>query len=187
MFKISASGCHLIYVYCIHRLRRLGFPLNILLGVFNALFMSTVSYCITLWWSPSLSKIIQVSQNNGIRALCGLPPRTSVSSLYGKLKILKIDHLYVYKVACMAFLAVHKCLPTPLTCNVRPFIVERRLRYLDIEPPTVFFARGVPLNSMALIWNQIPLNIREETKYSKFKSLVKKLLLHDNYVKFRLS
>lgn len=88
---------HLHFPFCLLRLRRLGFSRPLLLRVFEALLVSSSSYCVSVW--GAVSETLRVADKNCLRADYGLQPRTSVSDLYLLSKLLKPSQSYVFRVS----------------------------------------------------------------------------------------
>ena len=118
--------------FCIHRLRRLGFARSLLLSVFRQLFLSTFTYCISVWGSAALSLIssLRICQKNAFRAVIVLPARSSVSARL-RTVALNVSELYRYRMACIAFLSFHRR-ASSLTISRRPSFSARRHTELNL-------------------------------------------------------
>jgi hypothetical protein len=77
------------------------FPQTILLQLYYALVHSLLIYGNIIWAStyPSYLQKLKVLQNRAVRAVSGSHYRDSISPIYAKLKILKIEDLHYYEIA----------------------------------------------------------------------------------------
>ena len=108
------------FTYCLHRLRRIGFPRSVLLKAYSALIDSSLLYCIPVWYSLSKAedhRKIQIAQNNALRAVLGLKPRSSITHHFARLGLSDVKRLFVYRTACLANLSVHDRLTPPLSTD----------------------------------------------------------------------
>jgi hypothetical protein len=141
--------------------------------LYNSMIQSHLSYCVEVYGSAgsSLLNKVQRAQNKAIKALFHLPKIISSSSMYSKLEIQRIKHLYKSRSSIM----IHKLLKeqkigTTLNIHKNLFTQNPLLSHkyrtrgknsfkLHYHRPS--HTRGIIFNLM-LIWNSLPPNIKEK-------------------------
>ena len=91
-------------------------PQNILPQVYYALFHSHLNYCSQVWGQQTSLAInrISVLQNNALRLISFANPRTSASSLFKNLGVLRFKELITVLNTCFVRDLYHGALPEPL-------------------------------------------------------------------------
>ena len=140
--------------------------------VFKQLFLSTLTYCISLWGSapPNLLACLQIYQKNAFRAVLGLASRASVSPRL-RYTSLDVSELYRYRLACIPFLSYHSELLFTLIVPHRTAVSARRDKQFDLTVPSFHseLVRLYPLCQIALTWISLPPALKLITLCNGFK------------------
>lgn len=163
------------------RLRREGLPLAALVTCYKALFVPVITYGILSWGSAFQAHIrmLQVIQRGALRAVFGLPRHASVVELMLKHRILGLNQLYIFRVACTVYMQ--------LSSEARPSITPKLHRRTPSEYPirnyhptdvvTAFerveYCVRSPRCQHAKIWNSLPISIRTLKTIHKFRASVR--------------
>ena len=87
-------------------------PTNVLLLAYFAIFHSHLQYCCQIWGQPStLINRIKVLQNHAIRLMSFAPPRTSPSTLFVNLNILKFSDIVLLQNIALLHNLFHNKMP----------------------------------------------------------------------------
>jgi len=165
------------------RLRRIGFPRDLLVRIYRSLTESSLLYCLCVWGTAGTSHLeaVRVAQKNALRAIFGLGPFSSVANIRSRYRLMSLDQLIDWRLYLLAYKSCHQQLPSHLTSSFRtpsPFNlrVNSQLDLVSIFSPTEFVRRS-PLYRMITIWNSLPLEIRASPSLSCFNRKVRYHLL----------
>ena len=177
--------------------------------IYHSLVESYVNYGILVWCSelsknltqdydmnhiPQNLQSINVALNKIMRAIFGLPKfnkktkmYTESSPLYKKLTVLKLQDLYYYNLCILAHDYFYN---TDFPVEIRDRIklhntsTEHNTRNAELNlkypVPNKLNTYRKPTISSAIIWNKIPLTIKQCKSKKKFKNLLKKYFI-DKY------
>ena len=169
-------------LYAIYKLRPYT-TINTLKLVYNALAYPHIQYCLAVWGGAPKTTLLPLirKQKNIVRAMLFKPYTTHSSPLFLKLKLLKLDELYNFKLG----LIMHNKIK--IENNIQsnfPLISSVHSYSTRSNNGTNFYISTVQSNlgktafsySGPRVWNTIPLDIRESSAY-QFKYLYKNNLL----------
>ena len=121
--------------------------------------------------------------NDCLRAISGRSRRLSVSDLYGSFGILKVESLFMERVATLVYKWSKGLLPpgTGLAwkfreVNVKSLRSDRSLDVVTARSGPLYVLQGAH-NSGAVVWNALPVVIRSLGSLASFKRALKKHLL----------
>jgi len=120
---------------------------------------------------------MQKLQNNAMRLIYNVPPRTSVTEKYEELEILRVDQCVVFKI----LLFVHKIFADKMSTCIKDLVEidSSPNRLLVVKYFMSSYARKSFSFSAPRYWNKLPINIRLEDNIDKFKKLSKKCILEN--------
>ena len=162
-------------------------PEDSLRTLIAALVFSKLDYCNALYngiGSNEISKL-QAVQNAAVRLVSGgyKYDRKPISHRFNELHWLKIRERIVFKVC----LLVHKCLwtvaPQSLKCML--VISNTRTYYLAEKKFNMVHGERAFSRSGPKLWNNLPLNIRQEKQTVRFKKLLKSYLMTESHNFYR--
>ena len=135
-------------------------PFEILLNVYNSLVQPHFDYCNVVWGncSKNLSSKLQKLQNRAARVLTFSNYDCSTSELFQNLKWSKLVHQRAVSKAIMMHSIVNNTAPEYLT--------SRFVRRCDLT--TEFYKRSLSYSG-SVLWNGLPLEVRQLTSPSIFK------------------
>ena len=145
----------------------------------NSLLLPYINYCSLIWASTYASylKPLYVLQKKAVRVITFSPPRTPSKPLFSKQNILSLYSIYKFHVPCFVFSHFNSLLPTPVSS-----ILHFNCEYLDymtrshFNPHKTCHKYQFAITWQApIIWNDIPLTVRNNLTVSNFK---KKLRLY---------
>ena len=155
------------------------------LHLYNALILPHLSYAIAVWGSASKCFInkLEITQKRIIRLISGARYDQHTSPLFKKLKILKLNDLYELELIKLIHEHEYGTLPHSLQ-NSLPKITTihsyntrtNRNLYIpckntEISKKASVFQRG------ALLWNALPVDIKQEKVLHEFVSKYKNLVI----------
>ena len=84
-----------------------------LLSLYKSLILPYASYCIHVWGKAydTHLKHVLVLQNNAVRIIAGVPPRTIADNLYLELDILPVKKIFVHAISIFMYKYVNGMLP----------------------------------------------------------------------------
>ena len=167
------------------RLRVLGFilPFAILLNVYNSLVQPHFDYCNVVWGncSKNLSSKLQKLQNRAARVLTFSNYDCSTSELFQNLKWSKLVHQRTVSKAMMMHSIVNNTAPEYLTsrffrrCDLTSYnLRENEYKLAVPQPRTRFYKRSLSYRG-SVLWNSLPLEVRQLTSPSIFKEKKKEI------------
>jgi len=162
---------------------------NALKTIYNSMILPHLSYGIAAWGGTfdKATKRIKVQQKKAIRMITKARAMEHTEPRLKKLKILKLVDLYKYHVGNL----VYDCLNDHAPQLMNTLFTKRsktrttQTRGEQDKPNNVQFIKG-KVSSMkrsfpcrgAEVWNDLPVEIQAILKKSKFKSALKKHLIH---------
>ena len=142
---------------------------NVLLMVYNALFLSVVDYCCTVWGSTSktnLQKLYKLQKRAG-RVILGVDTPVSSRIVFTSLHWLPIDFRITYFTAVMTFKALHNLSSSYLCHLFRPLTEMHHLNTRNTSHGNLYtpsFRTAMGQRSFAYrvvkIWNAVPSSAR---------------------------
>ncbi len=162
-------------------------PLNTLLCLYNALFLSFLQYGITVWGSTCTTYIDPIFklQKKVVRAISFESSNSHSSPIFKDLKILKLSDVFHLKLLTFVYESIHKISPSCfhnffcLSSYVHQYSTRQASRgnlYLN-QKNTVRYG----LNSLgylgAKLWNELPDHIRSAKTKNMFKTKLKSHLI----------
>ncbi len=164
-------------------------PLDTLICLYNALFLSFLQYGITVWGSTCTTYIDPIFklQKKVVRAISFEPYNSHSSPIFKDLKILKLSDIFHLKLLTFVYESIHKMSPSCfhnlfcLSLYVHQYSTRQASRgniYLT-QKNTVRYG----LNSLgylgAKLWNELPDDIRTAKSKALFKSKLKTHLINN--------
>ena len=158
---------------------------NVLLLIYNALFLSVIDYCCTVWGNTSktnLQKLYKLQKRAG-RVILGVDSTFSSRTVLISLNWLPIDFRITYFTAVMTYKALNNLAPSYL-CNLfRPLIDMHDLNTRSTSDGNLYiptFRTVMGQRSFAYraakIWNVIPPFIRKCETVLSFKAALRNYL-----------
>ena len=152
-------------------------PFDILLNVYNSLVQPHFDYCSVVWGncSKNLSSKLQKLQNRAARVLTFSNYDCSTSELFQNLKWSKLVHQRAVSKAIMMHSIVNNTAPEYLTsrfvrrCDLTSYnLRENEYKLAVPQPRTEFYKRSLSYSG-SVLWNGLPLEVRQLTSPSIFK------------------
>ena len=164
-------------------------PSDCLLSIYYAFVYSYLSYGIQFWGSSTENNLdlLRVSQKACIRKIVNANHLAHTAPIAKYCKILLLDDLYNFAVACNMFNVFYKRICNPI---IEMFIKSNSVH--DINTRHSDFNFHVPHISVMcrrwfltvqgpIIWNNLPVNTRLCSSFNKFKTCLKDAIF-SNYV-----
>ena len=152
---------------------------------YNAYIMSTFDYCCTVWGNGKLiQNTIYKTQKRVARLILNKPVQTNSIEMFTKLKWLPFSKRYQYHIAILIFKASNSLVPHYIS-NLLTFSNNKsyKLRSIDRKDlihhkaRTNYLKQSFSYNS-TLVWNTLPLDLRNISNIHSFKNQLKKHLLN---------
>ena len=189
-------NCHIKYLIkkispkigILHRLRQF-LPPDVLNIVYKTTIQPIFDYCITVWGNSTKQNIktLQILQNCVARAVLGnFDFNSSVSLMIKQLKWSTVQNRYTYFTCIMVYKCLNGLAPDYLI-NLFKYISEthsyitRNVSNNNLALPslsTSLYKRSFSYNG-ALLWNSLPLYIRNSSSLNTFKSMLSHYLNND--------
>lgn len=162
-------------------------PFKIQEQVCKSLILSHLDYCSVVWASASKRELakLQVVQNRAARLVLGCSPRTGIHKMHTALSWLSVEKRLALSTATCLNEAIKTQRPESLIqqvvfCNTAHKYATRKAGKGDIvlpNPKTNSMKRTVLYRAIKT-WNELPLDIREDTGKKTFKRKLKRYLLN---------
>lgn len=166
-------------IAALSRLRNLSVPLETLIYLYKALLLPILTYGIVVWGGTYAThfKMLEVIQNDALRAIFYLRRSESVSTIKSNYKLLSLQQLYILRVGCYMYKELMTNVNTRYvhyTFRQPPVYSFRNYHQTDVDRTTerTTFVLNSPQYQHRLIWNNIPSYIRSASTYTVFKSLL---------------
>ena len=148
-------------------------PFNVRKQVAEGIFTSVLVYCLPVYGGLDKGdlKDIQVLQNKAAQVVTHSPPLAERSPMYDKLNWLTVNQLITYHTVISVFKIRKNLEPEYLASMLTKDSRNRRIMIPNIDlglAQKSFTMRG------SESWNKLPENIRNQSKISIFKKMVKK-------------
>ena len=152
-------------------------PFEILLNIYNFLVQPYFAFCDGVWGncSKNLSSKLQKLQNRAARVLTFSNYDCSTSELFQNLKWSKLVHQRAVSKAIMMHSIVNNTAPEYLTsrfvrrCDLTSYnLRENEYKLAVPQPRTEFYKRSLSYSG-SVLWNGLPLEVRQLTSPSIFK------------------
>lgn len=148
-------------------------PNSSLIMLYNSLINSKIVYCLEAWGNAPethLNKIL-VIQKRTLRVIFHKPPTYHSATLFKKANVLPIHQLYTHRLCTLAH-TVH-------STQSHDFAYSTRSSALSIKRPNFLSACGQRhvAYQMSVLWNSLPVKLREISGLSRFKATLKQHLL----------
>ena len=154
----------------------------------QALILSTLNYCLLVWGSTNKTQLNRVQKllNFAARvAIGGAKKRDHVSPLFEKLKWLKMESRFIYKICILIFKSKNNILPEwflplPTVSETRNNLVNTRHQDDLYVPRTITNTGARNLNVIGpKYWNQLPKDITDCRSFSIFKTRLMQYLFNN--------
>ena len=158
-------------------------PFEILLNVYSSLVQPHFDYCNVVWGncSKNLSSKLQKLQNRASRVLTFSNYDCSSSELFQNLKWSKLVHQRAVSKAIMMHTIVNNTAPEYLTsrfvrrCDLTSYnLRENEYKLAVPQPRTEFFKRSLSYSG-SVLWNGLPLEVRQLTSSNIFKGKLREI------------
>ena len=189
-------NCHIKYLVkkispkigILHRLRQF-LPPDVLNIVYKTTIQPIFDYCITVWGNSTKQNIktLQILQNPAARAVLGnFDFNSSVSLMIKQLKWTTVQNRYTYFTCIMVYKCLNGLAPDYLI-NLFKYVSEthsyitRNVSNNNLALPslsTSLYKHSFSYNG-ALLWNSLPLYIRNSSSLNTFKSMLSHYLNND--------
>ena len=144
-----------------------------LLTLYHSFILSHILYCITLWYHGNKSVVgqLQRSVTNYIRLMFNLNARDSVVKIMKSQKLLSINQLFVKETSILMFQFFNNGLQSWFKClfKTKRSSYVRTRQTSDLYPP--FCRLSTTQQTLKykgpLVWNQLPLELRNSCKTHK--------------------
>jgi hypothetical protein len=155
----------------------------------HGLVLSRLDYCnVVLYGLPDiLVNKLQRVQNHAARLIAGVRKYDHVSPILQTLHWLPVDQRVIYKIVLLTFKALHGFGPVYIADLLTPYIPSRSLRSAGqglLHAPTyrlkTYGARSFQCAAPRL-WNQLPLDLRNQSNILTFKRHLKTYLFKQTY------
>ena len=154
-------------------------PLDTLKTLYNALFLPYINYCTLIWASTHVSNLepLYVLQKKAIHIITFSPPRPPSKPLFSKNNFLSLHSIFKFHMACFVVSHFNNILPTPVSSilhfnhEYHDYLTRSRLNLHKTNHKYQFAITW----QAPVIWNDIPLSVRNSLTLSNFE---KKLRLH---------
>ena len=152
----------------------------------QALILSALNYCLSVWGSTSKIQINRVQKllNFAARiAIGGAKKHDHVSPIFEKLKWLKMKSRFIYNICLLVFksrncILPEWCLPLPTMREVRDNSLNTRYRDNLFVPRTITDTGARNFNVLGpKLWNELPHDITNCTSFNLFKTRLMQHLL----------
>lgn len=157
-------------------------PLHFLKNIYYALIYSKLQYLVTIWGSAnsSILKPLYILQNKIIKCMHNLPFLEPTKNLYNPLKYLKIENIYKLKICIF----IHSVLINKKNSNInldkRSELHKhytRQINLLNTVDVKSNFGKKSILYIGILIYNELPIKLKNTNNMKKFKNQTKKYLI----------
>ena len=166
-------------------------PFEILLNVHNSLVQPHFDYCNVVWGngSKNLSSKLQRLQNRAARVITFSNYDCSTSELFQNLKWSKLVHQSAVSKAIMMHSIVNNTAPEDLSsrfvrrCALTSYnLSENEYKLVVPQPRTEFYERSISYSG-SVLWNKLPLEVRQLTSPNFFKGKLRdKFRLANNLI-----
>lgn len=171
---------------CFHQLRLISkarhyIPHSDLGKLIHAFVTSRLDYCNSLYFglnSPLLHRL-QIVQNAAARLLTSSGRRVSITPVLAELHWLPVKYRIQFKILLLTYRIANNIAPSYLTELLRSYTPTRALRSssqsLLVLPRSRLKTRGDRAFALAapVLWNNLPIAIRESDSIHSFKSRLK--------------
>ena len=160
-------------------------PLNTLLKIHNALTVPAIDYAGTVWANFSQTNINKINrlEHMSARAISGNYDfiNTRGATLMNDLGMTDFIMRNRYQLSLVMFKAIHGLAPDYITNNIlfSYEVSQKNLRSFDnmnlyrTKPNCEIFKKSLQYSG-AIVWNQLPLHVKEAKSVNDFKYLYKK-------------
>ncbi len=153
------------------------------------LFTSRLDYCNSLLSGCSNKSLrtLQIIQNAAARVLTGTKIRDHISPILASLHWLPVKSRIEFKILLLTYKALHGQAPSYLKELIEPYYPSRTLRSQNAGLLVVPLVSKSRLGARAfshqapLLWNKLPLRVREADTVNIFKSRLKTFLFDRAY------
>ena len=157
-------------------------PLSVRKTIFEGIFNSVLTYCISLWGGLNKKELddLQVMQNKALRFVLNKPPRSSRSEMFDESGFMTVRQLIVYHTTLNVY-KIKQCKePEYLFSNIERENIHENI---IIEKTRLTLTRNGFIFRGAETCNDIPHEIRKIKKIADFKKKMKQWI-HNNINRF---
>lgn len=170
-------------VFIIQKIRQ-NLTKQIALTLYNTLFKSHLTYCISIWGNACKSHIspLMILQNKYIKSCLLLPKRTTSNLIYSQAKVLPFSELYKYHLAILVYKIIYTPNSIPESIHQLFTLVSQTHLYKTRASNTLDLF-NFPCNSdlrkqvikiqAPQIWNKLPIPLKLANSLTIFKHKLK--------------
>ena len=165
-------------------------PTNILICLFNSLFMSFLSYGIIVWGQtfPSFIEPIFILQKRAVRTISAQPLYSNSAVIFRDLNLLRLSDVFILKLMTFVYESVHKLSPSCFHNFFKMNFAVHHHNTRQANRGDLFRSRwnSVSFGRMSIqhlgpkLWNDLPLSVRDSSNKYSFKKNCKRYLLSLN-------
>ena len=140
--------------------------------IVEGLFNGVLGYCLPLFGGCSGYELntLQVLQNTAARVVLNVPPRSNRDYMFDQLNWLTVRQLIAYQTLVIIFRLRTEQEPEYLAQCVSQ---DNRLGHIVVRHSRLDLYRNSFVYRGSLLWNKLPVEIREEQNGKKFKETAK--------------
>ena len=156
-------------------------PREILLTVYNALVQPHFNYCSIVWGNcnKGLSQKLQKLQNRAARIITFSGYDVDTDGIFKSLNWKKLDHQRMIDKCIFMYKTLNRLTPAYLTSkfidrnDTTSYSLRNSENKLAVpQPHTEYFKRSFSYSG-AVLWNKLPLNMRQASSLTSFKSQIR--------------
>ena len=155
----------------------------------QALVLCHLDYCNSLLYNMPDSQLgkLQIIQNSAARLITGTKKYSPITPVLQQLHWLPVKSRISFKILLLTFQCLHNMAPSYLQELLNKYTPTRNLRSSQnnlLECPvlgTRFYGERTFSFGGPLLWNAVPLHLKEANSVNNFKSLLKTFLFQEYY------
>ena len=155
----------------------------------QALVLCHLDYCNSLLYNMPDSQLgkLQIIQNSAARLITGTKKYSPITPVLQQLHWLPVKSRISFKILLLTFQCLHNVAPSYLQELLKKYTPVRSLRSSQknlLECPvlgTRFYGERAFSFGGPLLWNAVPLHLKEANSVNNFKSLLKTFLFQEYY------
>ena len=161
----------------IKRIRHLT-PFNVLIKVYNSLIQPHFDYCNVVWGNcnKGLSEKLQRLQNRAARILMSASYDSNLDDLFRALGWRRLHYQRLEQKSILMYKTLHGMTPDYLRSrfvyrdNARAYRLRNTENKLVLPQPRIDYLKRSFLYSGAQLWNNLPVDLRQASSLTDFKS-----------------
>ena len=139
--------------------------------MYNSLFRSHLEFPILAYGGMSTNKLKKITmlQKKCIRNVCGTGYLSHTDPLFEKMKILKVEDLFIFNAATFVFKLNNELLPVSFENYLVPLSAPNRTNSYILNTANFVNLKQFPPFYLPIIWNKLNYKLKLESKFSIFK------------------